>query len=725
MSLKRERKRKRSRSESPYFPKRKGDCENVRCKTDSGQEIDQHETKVHARKIPPCLEELIARKIKENELMRPPMYIRKGDRTTEAIKRHEEVDSKLKALQKLEGKRNDGNVKKPLHSERVTYHQSKGPPPEQLENILGKDCRNERETHMNSSEAIKERYLGVMKNKKRVQRRSGNKFLFDWDASEDTWEDYNQYKERHHIQLFGRGHIAGIDPIQQKEGHSTFYRDLLRKQQTDAEKKHIEGQQANVTWKAGKRQWDDRHWSEKALAEMTIRDWRIFREDHDIICKGGNIPNPLKSWEESTLSDDIKGVIDEIGYKEPTPIQRQAIPIGLENRDIIGVAETGSGKTAAFLLPLIAWIQSLPNLIRVEDADQGPFALILAPTRELAQQIERENVKFGQALGIRTLAIISGVPREEQAFKMQQGCEIVVATPGRLIDLLEHRYIVLCRCTYVIMDEADRMIDMGFEPDIQKILQFLPVTNENPDTTEAEVQGERRGEYFQVGHTYRQTVMFTATMPPEVERLAQSYLHNPAEVYVGSDGKPHKRVEQIIYMLSESEKRKKLLKILEAGITPPVLIFVNQKKGAEVLARSLEKLGYNATSLHGDKGKGQREQSLNSLKDGLSDIMVATDLAGRGIDIKDVSLVINYDMSRDIKAYIHRIGRTGRAGKKGVAITFLTKEDVNVFFDLKEAIMESPVSKCPRELQNHPDAQHRPFSRGQKKSTDEKRLTNY
>lgn len=287
----------------------------------------------------------------------------------------------------------------------------------------------------------------------------------------------------------------------------------------------------------------------------------------------------------------------------------------------------------------------------------------MAPTRELAQQIEEETLKFAKALDIRTVAIIGGISREEQGFKLRLGCEIVIATPGRLIDVLENRYLVLSRCTYVVLDEADRMIDMGFEPDVQKILDHMPVTNTKPDTDEAEDESKLIAN-FNSKHKYRlvyarypcaridpalvvegcrrltsnfarflycaprtldqrrQTVMFTATMPPSVERLARSYLRRPAVVYIGSVGKPVERVEQIIHIVSEGEKRKKLVAVLEKGVEPPIIIFVNQKKGADVLAKSLEKMGYSATTLHGGKGQEQREYALQSLKAGGKDILV-------------------------------------------------------------------------------------------------------
>jgi superfamily II DNA/RNA helicase len=209
----------------------------------------------------------------------------------------------------------------------------------------------------------------------------------------------------------------------------------------------------------------------------------------------------------------------------------------------------------------------------------------------LAQQIEEETKKFGTPLGIRTVVVVGGLSREEQGFQLRLGCEIVIATPGRLIDVLENRYLVLNQCTYIVMDEADRMIDMGFEPDVQKILEFMPVTNLKPDTDEAE-DATKLMENFNTRKKYRQTVMFTATMPPAVERLARTYLRRPATVYIGSIGKPTERTEQIVMMMTENEKRKKLMELLQRGLEPPVIIFVNQKKGADVLAKGLEKFGF-------------------------------------------------------------------------------------------------------------------------------------
>lgn len=687
------------------------------------EELEEKKEK-KVKKEPLSLEEMVARKRAEEEALSRPKFLSKEERAAEALKRRQEQVDEIKKRQDEERKARDS-----------MYQDGR----RELEQALRQEDPRERDRHRRDREprenkedvelerkkqlerdAVNERYLGIVKKKKKVRRLNDRKFVFDWDAGEDTSVDYNElYINKHLVHFFGRGHFGGLDLKEQKKVQSKFYGNYIEHRRTQADKDQEVIRLKKEQKKEDKKKWDDRHWSEKELEQMTERDWRIFREDYNIAIKGGRIPNPIRKWPESNIKKDILDIIASVGYLEPTPIQRQAIPIGLQNRDIIGVAETGSGKTLAFLIPLLEWIQSLPKIARLEDADQGPYALVMAPTRELAQQIEEETTKFGGPLGIRTVAVIGGLSREEQGMKLRMGCEIVIATPGRLVDVLENRYLVLNQCTYVVFDEADKMIDMGFEPDVQKILKFMPVTNEKPDNDDAEDE-DKLLQNFLSKHKFRQTVMFTATMPPAVERMARQYLRRPAYVYIGSVGKPVERVEQVVYMVTEQEKRKKLLDILKRGITPPVLIFVNQKKGADVLARGLEKLGHNATTLHGGKGQEQREHALANLKSGAKDILVATDVAGRGIDIKDVSLVINYDMAKNIEDYTHRIGRTGRAGKHGKAISFLTKEDSHLFYDLKLLIQSSPVSSCPPELANHQEAQHKPGTVMTKKRREEK-----
>lgn len=753
--------RARSRSPKKRENKEKDRRYDEKEKTKSKKEDDKQEEEIEVvqkveepkpvKREPLSLEELLAKKKAEEEARSKPVFLTKEQRAALALERRREqveamrsnVDRPAIATIDLTGpskreeeKKNREERDKERERERDREREIRERERERErerkydDRKTGQDRRGEDKKEKNDEfsktkdkereeEAIKARYLGIVKKKRRVRRLNDRKFVFDWDASEDTSNDYNTlYKERHQVQFFGRGHIAGIDIKSQKKDHSKFYGNLLEKRRTELEKEQEKLRLKKVKKKEDKQKWDDRHWSEKDHDEMTERDWRIFREDYNITIKGGRIPNPIRTWKEAGFHEDVMEIINKVGYKSPTPIQRQAIPIGLQNRDIIGVAETGSGKTLAFLIPLLTWIQSLPKSERMEDADQGPYAIILAPTRELAQQIEEETNKFGIPLGITSVVVVGGLSREDQGFKLRLGCEIVIATPGRLIDVLENRYLVLNRCTYVVLDEADRMIDMGFEPDVQKILEYMPVSNIKPDSDAAEDASVLLANYNS-RKKYRQTVMFTATMPPAVERLARTYLRRPAIVYIGSVGKPVDRTEQVVFMIGENEKRRKLTEILQRNVEPPIIIFVNQKKGADVLAKGLEKLGFNACTLHGGKGQEQRDFALASLKNGSKDILVATDVAGRGIDIKDVSMVINYDMAKSIEDYTHRIGRTGRAGKTGKAVSFVTKEDSVLFYDLKQVLLASSVSTCPPELMNHPEAQHKPGTVVTKKRREE------
>nr|CAD2140846.1 unnamed protein product [Meloidogyne enterolobii] len=675
------------------------------------------------------------------EVNSKPKFLTKAEREAEALQRRkEEVERKQKELKDLEKQRNkflsearksdrDSRRDRDYRRDRDRRSRSRS----RTRSKEREERRNERiaeKDRERMQEAIKTRYLGAPKEKRKWGRRlHERKFIFDWEPTDDTSNDYNDlYKERHEVQFLGRGSIAGMDVNQQKKQKSEFYQKLLEQRRSEAEKEQEKHRLKQLQKKQKKEDWDNRHWTKKALNEMTDRDWRIFREDFNITIKGGRVPRPMRHWAEMNLPKDVHDVILEVGYKEPTPIQRQAIPIGLQNRDIIGVAETGSGKTAAFLIPLLCWITTVPKkqaapIISLDEGteyEQGPYAIILAPTRELAQQIEIETHKFGDRLGIRTVSVIGGASREDQGIRMRMGVDIVIATPGRLVDVLENRYMSLNLCSYVIMDEADKMLDMGFEPDVTRILEFIPVTNLKPDTEEAEDENKLLENYTSK-KKYRQTVMFTATMSSAVERVARQYLRRPAIVYIGSAGRPTERVEQIVIMMSEEMKRKKIVELLfEPNLyIPPIIIFVNQKRGADLLGKGLQKIGFNPCILHGGKGQEAREYALDALKTGAKDILVATDVAGRGIDVKDVSLVINYDMTKSIEDYTHRIGRTGRAGKKGKAITFLTPEDKDLFYDLKQCLLESPISSCPIELANHPDAQNKPGTIVQKRRQDE------
>ncbi|PPQ70960.1 hypothetical protein CVT24_009960 [Panaeolus cyanescens] len=565
--------------------------------------------------------------------------------------------------------------------------------------------------------AIRSRYLGVDKKKRKIRKMNDRKFVFDWDAQDDTFAEDSPVAVGSNRQgaqvMFGRGHLAGMDDgggSAPRKGASPTIAQLA-----DAMERR----------KAAKAGYDDRHWTEKPLEDMKERDWRIFREDFSISARGGNIPVPLRSWTESSIPQSILECIERIGYKEPSPIQRQAIPIGLQNRDIIGIAETGSGKTAAFVIPMLAFISKMP-LFTDDNRHLGPYALIMAPTRELAQQIETETRKFASPLGYRCVSIVGGRAVEEQQFNLREGAEIIIATPGRLKDVIERHVLVLSQCRYVVMDEADRMVHLGFENDLTFILDALPT-----ETMEGEDMGEQMdvdGETMVKKGRTRVTTLFSATMPPAVERLARKYLKKPAVITIGEAGRAVDTVEQRVEFVNGDEKKKyvdlfpffvqRLLEILNSGqYASPIIVFVNQKKTADMVAKDLSKAGWSAATLHSGKNQEQREASLQSLRSGESDVLVATDLAGRGIDVQDVSLVINFQMANTIEAYVHRIGRTGRAGKMGTAITFLTNDDDEVMYDLKQEISKSPVSKVPPELAKHEAAQHK-VSREMKRKRD-------
>jgi len=584
----------------------------------------------------------------------------------------------------------------------------------------GRDDEEQAKSQIEKDEAdLRARYMGPPVNqstsfsadkKKRRKTAAAPKFNFDWDPADDT--------SRPHDFIYAQR----VEPLVRFGGDETTDEMIQRKAEAirrgDPETGEERARKLLEQHERAKQQLErknlGKHWSEKSLEDMKERDWRIFKENFGIATKGGLIPNPMRSWQESNLPTQLLNIVADVGYEEPTPIQRAAIPIAMQSRDLIGVAVTGSGKTAAFLLPLLAYIRKLPPLTEMNKND-GPYALILAPTRELVQQIESEAKKFATPLGFTVVSIVGGHSLEEQAFALRNGAEIIVATPGRLVDCLERRLLVFSQCCYIIMDEADRMIDQGFEEPLTKILDALPVTNEKPDTEDAE-NPQLMSRYLGDKDRYRQTMMYTATMPPVVERIAKKYLRRPAIVTIGNAGEAVDTVEQRVEFVAGEDKRKKRLQeILNSGqFKPPIIVFVNIKRNCDMVARDIKAMGFSAVTLHGSKTQEQREAALASLRNGQTDILVATDLAGRGIDVPDVSLVVNFNMATSIESYTHRIGRTGRAGKKGVAITFLGNEDNDVLYDLRQIITKSSVSKVPEELRRHEAAQSKP-QRGVKK----------
>jgi ATP-dependent RNA helicase DDX23/PRP28 len=424
------------------------------------------------------------------------------------------------------------------------------------------------------------------------------------------------------------------------------------------------------------------HWSEKSLEEMAERDWRIFREDHDIIIKGGRVPNPLRSWKEHILPEYVYKPIAEEGFQNPTPIQMQAIPIGLECRDMIGLAPTGSGKSVSFLIPLIVHLSQLPP------SQEGPYSIILAPSRELAQQIHEEFKKFAKYTHLKAACIVGGKSSEEQASTLGVGVEVIIGTPGRLQDIIERQFTSLSSCKYVIIDEADKMIKDGFEDNLKFLLDSI---------SDNQLEGVINK---------RTTLMFSATMNSSLEKLARKYLTNPSYISIGEPGAGKKQIEQQIVFLDENEKRSKLRSILDKT-KPPIIVFVNQKNNIDSLCKFLEKNRFIVSSYHGGKSQEQREKALYSFKKGRSDILVCTSLGSRGLDVDNITLVVNYDCPFTIEDYTHRIGRTGRAEMTGKSITFITKSDEQMFYDLKE-YLEKNKQHVPRELDEHPASKFKP-----------------
>ncbi|KAI9733197.1 MAG: mRNA splicing protein prp28 [Claussenomyces sp. TS43310] len=563
---------------------------------------------------------------------------------------------------------------------------------------------------------IRLRYMGAEANKstfsaqKKRRRTTEKKFNFEWNADEDTSPDYNPiYAARAEANFYGRGRLGGFAEDTSEDGALKYAKALEERdvEAGSARARELMEMERRRKDDASGRNSLDKHWSQKKLEHMRERDWRIFKEDFNISTKGGAIPNPMRNWQESGLPKRLLDVVADVGYDEPSAVQRAAIPIALQARDLIGVAVTGSGKTAAFLLPLLVYISELPALNEYTKND-GPYAIILAPTRELAQQIEVEARRFATPLGFTCVSIVGGRSIEEQSYNLRNGAEIIIATPGRLVDCIERRVLVLGQCCYIIMDEADRMIDLGFEESVNKILDALPVGNEKPDTDEAE-DPQAMTRHLGGKDRYRQTMMYTATMPTAVEKIAKKYLRRPAIVTIGNVGEAVETVEQRVEFVSGEDKRKKRLNEILASreFAPPIIVFVNIKRNCDAVARDIKHMGFSSVTLHGSKTQEQREAALLSVRNGQTDVLVATDLAGRGIDVPDVSLVVNFNMATNIESYTHRIGRTGRAGKSGVAITFLGNEDVDVMYDLKQMLTKSAISRVPEELRKHEAAQQK------------------
>ncbi|KAF3437515.1 hypothetical protein FNV43_RR20269 [Rhamnella rubrinervis] len=398
-----------------------------------------------------------------------------------------------------------------------------------------------------------------------------------------------------------------------------------------------------------------------SVRAMSDNEVKLYRSRREITVEGHDVPKPIRMFEEANFPVYCLDVFAKLGFVEPTPIQAQGWPMALKGRDLIGIAETGSGKTLAYLMPALVHVSAQPRLVQGE----GPIVLVLAPTRELAVQIQEETVKFGSRANIRSTCIYGGAPKGPQIRDLKRGVEIAIATPGRLIDMLEAQHTNLRRVTYLVLDEADRMLDMGFEPQIRKIVSQI-----RPD---------------------RQTLYWSATWPREVEALARQFLRNPYKVIIGSVNlKANQSINQVIEVITDMEKYNRLIKLLNEMMDgSKILIFMETKKGCDQVTRQLRMDGWPALSIHGDKNQSERDWVLAEFKSGRSPIMTATDVAARGLDVKDIKCVINYDFPSSLEDYVHRIGRTGRAGARGTAYTFFTLANAKFARELVKILQEA------------------------------------
>ncbi|XP_045486899.1 ATP-dependent RNA helicase dbp2 isoform X1 [Pieris rapae] len=424
----------------------------------------------------------------------------------------------------------------------------------------------------------------------------------------------------------------------------------------------------------------------RSMAEV-----EAYRSQHQITVKGRDVPPPSVYFEEGGFPDYAMKEILKQGFPHPTPIQAQGWPIALSGRDMVGIAQTGSGKTLAYILPAIVHIINQPRLLR----DEGPIVLVLAPTRELAQQIQQALVSmngdtvdrdrmpgpmdvvatdFGQNVQVRNTCIFGGAPKGPQGRMLERGVEIVIATPGRLIDFLEKNTTNLQRCTYLVLDEADRMLDMGFEPQIRKIIEQI-----RPD---------------------RQVLMWSATWPKEVQNLAEEFLVDYIQINIGSLSlSANHNILQIVDVCEEWEKNDKLLTLLNeisSEEETKTIIFAETKRKVDDITKTINRAGWHALAIHGDKNQQDRDYVLGQFRQNPGAILVATDVAARGLDVEDVKFVINYDYPNNSEDYVHRIGRTGRSHNTGTAYTLFTPNNSAKAKDLMSVLSEANQVVNPR-----------------------------
>jgi len=383
------------------------------------------------------------------------------------------------------------------------------------------------------------------------------------------------------------------------------------------------------------------------------------------------------------LDDSILKALKEKGYGTPTPVQQKSIPIVLKQKDLLGVAQTGTGKTAAFAIPLIQLL--------ARSNKKGIKGLIVTPTRELAIQIEDNIAFYAKYMNVKHTVIFGGVKQHEQVRKLKKGVDILVATPGRLLDLMDQGYISLNMIDIFVLDEADRMLDMGFINDIKKLLKVLPKK--------------------------RQSLFFSATMPGNIQKLSREILHKPQKVEVTPESTTAETVQQVVYFTNRTDKRKLLLHLLKNPELDQVLIFERTKRGADRLSKDLSKKNIRAVAIHGDKAQNQRQRALNDFKNGKLRVLVATDIAARGIDIDKLNYVVNFDIPNIPETYVHRIGRVGRAGETGIAISLCEPEENEFFTDIEKLINR----KVDRAQENPFPQTDKPMTKAEKKEWEKEK----
>lgn len=627
---------------------------------------------------------------------------------------------------------------------------------------------------------IKNQYLHKAKPSKiKPKKIDKNKvvFNFDWDPKEDTSQQsllkHNTFEPKIG---FGKSRIAGYDEELQLNCQKE-YEDLLLKRDKKFGFIHNDNTNADNINMSGNNQLNKNKITyedvdTKSLDKMTKRDWKIFRENNNIVVKSDlyTTPLPMRSWKESTLTNELYENLRKI-YKQPTPIQMQTIPIGLLRRDCLGLSPTGSGKSAAFLIPLIQFLledkkkelreSSIHNhnkkinkeKHRNKDEDyeynnrfgnknsennskrldaliqtQSPSSIILAPTRDLAQQIEEEFIKLTQLLSIKlkSVCLVGGKSIEEQYSVLSNGVDLVVGAPGRVKDCIERAFVNLEECVYVVIDEADKMIKDGFEEDMVYILNSMNwsdrevkmvhdmknsnnsnqdnqyISNTSSNTFNSNGNAQVYNSLSKANHLndskIRTLMMFSATMSSKLEKLAKQYLKNPAHILINRE-EQQQEIKHIFEITKSSNAKYTELRQLLGEFKPPIMIFVNHKISTNEILKYVEKLNYRAIDMHGDKTQDMREKALRGFKKGDYDILISTSLLARGIDVAGISLVINFDAPNNIEDYEHRTGRTGRAGKKGTAVTFLTDND-SEFASLLAREFEKKGRLVPEELFN-------------------------